>query len=57
MIIGICLLYPPLTEDERFDRKYVVHEDDEYADETVHVNTRESQASLARRWLSPYRGI
>ena len=49
--------YGPLDEDERFDREYVVHGDGEYADETVHVNTCESHASLARRWLSPHRGI
>ena len=49
--------YDPLTEDEQFDREYVVHGDGEYADETVHVNTCESHASLARRWLSPHRGV
>ncbi|MDB9253350.1 IS1595 family transposase [Halorubrum ezzemoulense] len=49
--------YDPLTEDEQLDREYVVHGDGEYADDTVHVNTCESHASLARRWLSPHRGI
>jgi len=49
--------YDPLTEDEQFDREYVVHGDGEYADDAVHVNTCESHASLARRWLSPHRGI
>ncbi|MDB9278086.1 IS1595 family transposase, partial [Halorubrum ezzemoulense] len=53
---GFCA-YDPLTKDETFDREYVVHGDGEYADETVHVNTCESHASLARRWLSPHRGI
>jgi transposase-like protein len=49
--------YDPLAEDGRFDREYVVHRNGEYADEAVHVNTCESHASLARRWLSPHRGI
>ena len=49
--------YDPLTEDDQFDREYVVHGDGEYADHTVHVNTCESHASLARRWLSPHQGI
>ncbi|OTF00796.1 IS1595 family transposase [Halorubrum sp. SD683] len=53
---GFCA-YDPLDEDEQFDREYVVHGDGEYADDTVHVNTCESHASLARRWLSPHRGI
>ncbi|PHQ45425.1 IS1595 family transposase, partial [Halorubrum sp. C3] len=53
---GFCV-YDPLEEDERFDRKYVVHGDGGYADDTIHVNTCESHASLARRWLSPHRGI
>ena len=53
---GFCA-YDPLDEDEEFDREYVVHGDGEYADDTVHVNTCESHASLARRWLSPHRGI
>ncbi len=50
-------VYDPLAEDEQFDRGYVVYGDGEYANETVHVNTCESHASLARRWLSPHRGI
>ncbi|TKX69203.1 IS1595 family transposase [Halorubrum sp. GN11GM_10-3_MGM] len=49
--------YDPLEEAESFDREYVVHGDGEYADDTIHVNTCESHASLARRWLSPHRGI
>ena len=48
---GFCA-YNPLEGDERFDREYVVHGDGKYADDTVHVNTCESHASLARRWLS-----
>ena len=47
----------PLEKDERFGREYVVHGDGEYADETIHLNTYESHVSLARRWLSPHRGI
>jgi len=31
--------------------------DREYVDGDVHVNTCESHASLARRWLSPHRSI
>ncbi len=53
---GFCA-YDPLGQDEKFDREYVVHGDGEYADDTVHVNSCESHASLARRWLSPHRGI
>ena len=53
---GFCA-YDPLEKDESFDREYVVHGDGEYADNTVHVNTCESHASLARRWLSPHRGV
>jgi len=49
--------YDPLGEDDAFTREYVVHGDGEYVDEDVHVNTCESHASLARRWLSPHRGI
>ncbi|WP_318569941.1 IS1595 family transposase [Salinigranum marinum] len=49
--------YEPLEEDDSFDREYVVHGDGEYADGDVHVNTCESHASLARRWLSPHRGV
>jgi transposase-like protein len=50
-------VYDPLEKDERFDREYVVHGEDEYADDAIHVNTCEIHASLARRWLSPNRGI
>ena len=49
--------YEPLEEDDAFTREYVVHGDGEYVDEDVHVNTCESHASLARRWLSPHRGV
>jgi len=49
--------YDPLNEDDAFDREYVVHGDGEYVDGDVHVNTCESHASLARRWLSPHRGV
>ncbi|MCD2201700.1 IS1595 family transposase [Halobacterium sp. KA-4] len=49
--------YDPLDEDDAFTRQYVVHGDGEYVDGAVHVNTCESHASLARRWLSPHRGI
>ena len=49
--------YEPLEDDDAFDREYVVHNDGEYADDEVHVNTCESHASLTRRWLSPHRGV
>ena len=49
--------YEPLDEDDAFDRQYVVHGEGEYADGDVHVNTCESHASLARRWLSPHQGV
>ncbi len=49
--------YNPLDEDDEFDHEYVVHGDGEYVDGDVHVNTCESHASLARRWLSPHRGV
>jgi len=49
--------YEPLEEDDAVTREYVVHGDGEYVDGDVHVNTCESHASLARRWLSPHRGI
>jgi transposase-like protein len=49
--------YDPLEDDDEFTREYVVHGDGEYADGDVHVNTCESHASLARRWLSPHRGV
>jgi transposase-like protein len=49
--------YDPLDEDEQFDREYVVHGDGEYVDETIQVNTCESHALLARRWLSTHRRI
>jgi transposase len=49
--------YELLEKDDAVEREYVVHGDGEYVDEDVHVNTCESHASLARRWLSPHRGI
>ena len=49
--------YDPLEDDDEFHREYVVHGDGEYVDGDVHVNTCESHASLARRWLSPHRGV
>ncbi len=49
--------YEPLEADDAFTREYVVHGDGEYVDGDVHVNTCESHASLARRWLSPHRGV
>ncbi|PSQ17176.1 IS1595 family transposase [Halobacteriales archaeon QS_8_69_26] len=49
--------YDPLDEDDAFTCEYVVHGDGEYVDGEVHVNTCESHASLARRWLSPHRGV
>jgi transposase len=49
--------YEPLEKADTLEREYVVHGDGEYADEDVHVNTCESHASLARRWLSPHRGV
>jgi transposase len=49
--------YEPLEKDDSFNRQYVVHGEGEYADEEVHVNTCESHTSLARRWLSPHRGV
>jgi transposase-like protein len=49
--------YEPLDSDNAFDRQYVVHGEGEYADGDVHVNTCESRASLARRWLSPHRDV
>ena len=48
--------YKPLEEADEFTREYVVHSGGEYVDGDVHVNTCESHASLARRWLSPHRG-
>ena len=49
--------YEPLEEDAAFDREYVVHDDGEYADGDVHVNTCESHGSLLCPWLSPHRGV
>ena len=49
--------YDPLDDDENFRRESVIHGDGEYVDGDAHVNTCESHASLARRWLSPHRGI
>ncbi|GAA0514081.1 Transposase and inactivated derivatives [Halorubrum aquaticum] len=49
--------YDPLDDDENFHREAVIHGDGEYVDGDAHVNTCESHASLARRWLSPHRGV
>ena len=49
--------YEPLEEDDAFTREYVVHGDGEYVDGDVHMNTCKSHTSLARRWLSPHRGV
>ncbi|WP_435197723.1 IS1595 family transposase [Natronomonas sp. EA1] len=49
--------YDPLDDDESFRRESVIHGDGEYVDGDAHVNTCESHASLARRWLSPHRGV
>ncbi len=49
--------YDPLEKDEKYQREAVIHSEGEYVDGNVHVNTCESHASLARRWLSPHRGI
>ncbi|PLK17595.1 IS1595-like element ISNagr10 family transposase, partial [Natronobacterium gregoryi SP2] len=49
--------YDPLETDETYQREAVIHGEGEYVDGDVHVNTCESHASLARRWLSPHRGI
>ncbi|OYR69597.1 IS1595 family transposase [Halorubrum ezzemoulense] len=49
--------YDPLEDDENFHREAVIHGDGEYVDGDAHVNTCESHASLARRWLSPHRGV
>ncbi|WP_251328517.1 IS1595 family transposase [Haloplanus pelagicus] len=49
--------YDPLEDDENFQREAVIHSDGEYVDDDAHVNTCESHASLARRWLSPHRGV
>ena len=46
--------YEPLEEDAAFDREYVLHDEGEYADGDVHVNTCESHGSLLRPWLSPH---
>jgi transposase-like protein len=49
--------YDRLEEDENFQREAVIHSDGEYVEGNAHVNTCESHASLARRWLSPHRGV
>ena len=49
--------YDPLNHDESFHRESVIHGDGEYVDGDAHVNTCESHASLARRWLSLHRGV
>ena len=42
---------------ERRAANLLTHGNGEYVDGDVHVNTCESHASLARRWLSPHRGV
>jgi transposase-like protein len=49
--------YDPFNDNENFHRESVVHDDGEYIDGVAHVNKCESQALLARRWLSPHRGV
>ncbi|RJT07172.1 IS1595 family transposase [Halococcus sp. IIIV-5B] len=49
--------YDPLDDDERFHRESVIHADNEYVDDDVHVNTCERHGSLVRPWLSPHRGV
>jgi len=44
----------PLNDNESFHREAVIYGDAEYVDRDAHVNTCESHASLARRWLSPH---
>ena len=46
--------YDSLDDDENFCRESVIHGDGEYVNGDAHMNTRESHASLARRWLSPH---
>ncbi len=46
--------YDPLEKDEMYQREAVIHSEGEYVDGNAHVNTCESHASLARRWLSPH---
>jgi len=50
-------VYDPLEDDEDFQREAMIHSDGEYADGDAHVSTCESHTSLARRWLSPHRGV
>ena len=50
-------VYDPLDENEDYHRESVIHGDGEYVDGDAHVNSCESHASLARRWLSPHRGV
>lgn len=45
--------YKPFDEIDVVTREYVVHRNGEYANRDAHVNTRESHASPAGRWLSP----
>jgi transposase-like protein len=49
--------YDPLDDADTYHREAVIHGDGEYVDGDAHVNTCESHASLARRWLSPHRGV
>lgn len=43
--------------DDAFTHEYTVHGDGKYVDGDVHLNTCESHASLARRWLSPHQDV
>jgi transposase-like protein len=49
--------YDPLEKDETYQREAVIHREGEYVAGDAHVNTCDSHAALARRWLSPHRGI
>jgi hypothetical protein len=42
----------PLEEDDAFDREYTVHGDSEYADDEVHISTRESHRDISRDKLA-----
>lgn len=52
-----CRTYDPLEDTEKYQHIAIIHGDGEYVDGDAHVNTCESHASLARRWLSPHRGV
>ena len=50
-------VYDSLEDDESFHRESVIYGDVEYVDGDAHLNTCERHALLARRWLSPHRGV